>query len=337
MIVMHTIAIILPYYGKFPNYFDLWLNSCKNNPTIDFYIITDLDLKSISSNIIVVNLTLQELRRRFSAFLGFDAALHRPYKLCDYKPIYGYAFPEIIDRYDFWGYCDCDLIFGDIRRFLTEDILERYNYIGGLGHFHIQKSKDKAYWDILRNARSLEGKSMNDVYLDNNNYVFDELPAGVPYEYFKEFPNEFYSLFEPSERLYDSMTNEYPGFIDLYNCYLELGPRYKKTMYYKYRDKCAMWNNRSPYAEMKQYIIYRYIKGKLYRIYSCNGAIQYKEVLYAHFFRRKMTVNLPDPGKVDSYLIIPNRFVADRAIGGGFEFLETCVFHTLRKLQHKQS
>ena len=45
--------------------------------------------------------------------------VNSPYKLCDYKPVYGLIFDEDLQDYDFWGHCDVDLIFGDIRKFIN--------------------------------------------------------------------------------------------------------------------------------------------------------------------------------------------------------------------------
>lgn len=38
---MKSIIIIVPYFGEFPNYFQLFLNSCKYNESINWVIITD--------------------------------------------------------------------------------------------------------------------------------------------------------------------------------------------------------------------------------------------------------------------------------------------------------
>lgn len=38
---MQKIIIILPYFGKFSNYFNLFLKSCEKNHTIDWLVITD--------------------------------------------------------------------------------------------------------------------------------------------------------------------------------------------------------------------------------------------------------------------------------------------------------
>lgn len=63
----NKVCYILPYYGKFPNYFDLWLESVRHNAHIaDFYIITDSDFpfSTIPSNVFLVNISLNEIKER---------------------------------------------------------------------------------------------------------------------------------------------------------------------------------------------------------------------------------------------------------------------------------
>ncbi len=38
---MKTICYIVPYFGKLPKNFPLWLVGCEANPTIDWIIYTD--------------------------------------------------------------------------------------------------------------------------------------------------------------------------------------------------------------------------------------------------------------------------------------------------------
>ena len=38
---MKSICYIVPYFGKLPNNFQLWLNSCSTNNTIDWIIFTN--------------------------------------------------------------------------------------------------------------------------------------------------------------------------------------------------------------------------------------------------------------------------------------------------------
>ena len=47
---MNRIALIMPHFGHFNNYFKFWLRSCCNNPKIDFLIFTD-DSNAIASRI----------------------------------------------------------------------------------------------------------------------------------------------------------------------------------------------------------------------------------------------------------------------------------------------
>ena len=61
--------------------------------------------------------------------VDFEIVLNEPYDLCDFKVAYGEIFQEYLEPYDFWGFCDCDLIYGDIRHFLTEELLEKPWYI----------------------------------------------------------------------------------------------------------------------------------------------------------------------------------------------------------------
>ena len=37
----HSVALILPYYGKLPNYFPLWLRSAVANKNFTFMLFSD--------------------------------------------------------------------------------------------------------------------------------------------------------------------------------------------------------------------------------------------------------------------------------------------------------
>lgn len=37
---MNSVCIIIPYFGKLPNYFQLWLESCKNNDSFTWLVFT---------------------------------------------------------------------------------------------------------------------------------------------------------------------------------------------------------------------------------------------------------------------------------------------------------
>ncbi|MGM9777260.1 MAG: DUF6625 family protein [Prevotella sp.] len=57
---MNKIALVIPYFGKFNNYFHLWMESAKRNETVDFHIYTDQQVENIG-NIKVHQTTLSEI------------------------------------------------------------------------------------------------------------------------------------------------------------------------------------------------------------------------------------------------------------------------------------
>lgn len=116
-ILMQKIIIILPYFGKFSNYFNLFLKSCEKNHTIDWLVITDQPSTAwtIPTNVIWENTDFQKVCSSIKKLYGISP--DSPYDLCRYRVAYNRIFSKFIVGYDFWGYCDCDLIFGDIRRF----------------------------------------------------------------------------------------------------------------------------------------------------------------------------------------------------------------------------
>lgn len=165
------IKIIVCYYGKFPAWIESWLKSCRQNPGIRFMIVTDLHLEHIPDNAEILHETLEELKGRFSRVLGMEACLDTPYKLCDYKPVYGIAFEKELEGFDFWGHCDMDLIFGDIRSFFTDDMLERYDRLGTFGHLILYRN-DKAINTLYKKKGA--AFSWKKVFSSRFSYGFDE-------------------------------------------------------------------------------------------------------------------------------------------------------------------
>ena len=73
--------------------------------------------------------------------------LTNAYKIVDYKPLYGCIFHEYLKDYSHWGYCDSDVIFGDLSKYLTDERLNTYDRIYQHGHLCIYKMciRDRKY------------------------------------------------------------------------------------------------------------------------------------------------------------------------------------------------
>jgi hypothetical protein len=173
--MLKTLGIITCWYGPFPWYFPYFVHSCGYNPTVDFIIITD-NLELIPNkpqNVIVVYRTLDNIIESASEKLGFRVNIDYPYKLCDFKPAYGFIFPEIIEGYDFWGQGDMDIIYGNIREFITDEMLDIYDLISArhdyvTGSFALYKNSKKM------NTLFKRSKDYKLVFSNSEHYCFDE-------------------------------------------------------------------------------------------------------------------------------------------------------------------
>ncbi|GAA0871230.1 hypothetical protein GCM10009117_03760 [Gangjinia marincola] len=139
---MKSIILIIPYFGKWPVWFDAYLTSISYNQTIHWLCPTDCEIPDdYPKNITFLKTDLKELNFHINQTVETKVPL-TPRKFCDLKPAYGDIFGEHIDGYDFWGFCDMDVIWGDIRSYMTDDLLGRYDIISSRkgaisGHFNL--------------------------------------------------------------------------------------------------------------------------------------------------------------------------------------------------------
>lgn len=170
----HKILIISCYYGPFPWFFQYFIDSCKYNTTIDFLVFSDAAWEqALPSNVTIRKQSLEEFRELASEKMGFPVNVGTAYKVCDYKPVYGLIFSEYIEGYDFWGQCDIDVIFGDLRGFLQEEFLRSYDFINPrhdytAGCFMLFKNTEKM------NNLFRKSKDHKKVFQNSTHYCFDE-------------------------------------------------------------------------------------------------------------------------------------------------------------------
>ena len=267
----YTIALIVPYFGSFPNYFHLWLESAKRNSDIDFIIVTDNKklMGGGTGNIKIISSTLLEVQKRANAVFKMQCKMQTPYKLCDYKPAYGLIFADILRGYDFWGYCDIDIVWGDLRKFITDDLLEQYNRLFNLGHLTLYRNDAKT------------------------NKVFMKRLTGVHYTY-KEAFNLEYNI----------------GF-DEKGCLAGLSKNGNYLQYDNNDNIADIWPDTVRFRTFHTYYsdydhVYSYENGKVIGHFFNGGRIVRKEFMYIHLQKRKMMVLNHDD---TNYLIVPNSFI----------------------------
>lgn len=170
----NKIIILICYYGEFPWYFPYFLHSCTFNSTIDFLIFSDIKHTfHLPSNVTILNKSIEEIKTLTNKKLGFKVNIDFPYKLCDFKPAYGLIFEDYTKGYDFWGQSDIDVIYGNIRNFMTDEVLSKYDFISirhdyTTGCFALYKK------NAIINNFFKRSKDYKTVFSNSRHYCFDE-------------------------------------------------------------------------------------------------------------------------------------------------------------------
>ncbi|MGH2325638.1 DUF6625 family protein [Leuconostoc lactis] len=170
------IALIIVYFGNFPEYFPAFLKSAATNQDFDFLIYSDnsYNQELLPNNVKIINSDFEILKSQIQKLFDFKISLSKPYKLTDFKPVYGQIFESEIKDYTHWGYFDLDIILGDLIQFVTLSDLSNFDKIGGRGHLSIFKNNEKnrlAYRRVIgKNAFQFD-EALSNRY----SYHFDEM------------------------------------------------------------------------------------------------------------------------------------------------------------------
>ena len=274
-------ALILPYFGEFNNYFPLFLKSCAANPSYDWIIITDNPFNyECPENVHVISSTLESIRWSARQKLGFDVALKDPYKLCDYKPAYGLLFEKYLEDYEYWGHCDCDLIFGNLEKLLTPLLNKEYDKIFAAGHLTIYRN---SFENNRRFMKTLNGRYLyREAYKTDSIFAFDEDCSGH---------DNVHSIF-----LKDGA--------NVYEEDLSMNSAINSAKYIRdFYDKDKHEFSREEYRRARYY----WNHGNIIRIECENGKLINTEFLYFHFQMRKMRARVSLGA--ETFEILPDRFV----------------------------
>ena len=304
---MKKICLLTVWMGKLPESFWLWLTTAKRNPTVDFYLITDNEGLEEEGNVHFVNMTLENVRERFGKVAGFPVKLKVPYKICDYKPLFGKAFPEIVESYEFWGHCDIDLLFGDIRKFITDEVLKQND-----------KILDSGWFILYRNCETMNNLFKRSMDKDN-----------MAYSYKNAFRSQFACYFD-----------EYMGMSIL-------GWKYCKVFRDQLEEKVAQdfsWQrlNFQSYISGENFV-FHWKDGRLYR-HVCDerGKLLPKskpaEYMLVHIQKRKMeiTFSMEELAEKNEFWIVPNRYQLEKPEGELYNVFQLQEYAKLIRKQDRQ-
>ncbi len=268
---MLKIAIITVYYGSLPKFYRTWLRSAQANPDIDFFIVTDIGIEFLPENVKKIPLSFDELHALAEKKLGRPVVLHAPYKLCDYKPMYGIFFEDYLKDYDYWAHADMDLVFGNIRKFFEKYELEKYERFLHLGHLSFYRNTEKSS-SVFKLDGAICG-SWENVISTERNCLFDEWNGIYGIYHKHNIP-----MFEGE--IFADITSNYHRF--------RISPNMKLS---NYNQQVFYWQN-----------------GGVFRTYIENGELKTEEFIYIHFKKRPFEKEPFDTFRADAFFIGPEGF-----------------------------
>ena len=250
---MKRIVIIFPYFGTLPVQYKMWRVSALKNPTVDFMFFTDTDVEP-AKNILVHKMQFEDFQKIIQQAFDFPIVLNRPYKLCEYKQAYGYTLQDYIKDYDFWGFGDLDLVYGDLRSFFTEDILT-HKFLLGWGHLTLLHNDEETNTYFMTQAAGYQ--NYKEAFTTSKITFFDE-----------------YGYNGCSDKWRDCRPED---------CWLEwpFDNASKPKQSYHFNSLTRGW----------QQVIFEHVDNKLYMLRFHNGKLEKKESLYAHFQHRGFMKN----------------------------------------------
>lgn len=174
------ICMIIPYFGREPEWFNLYLYSCSKQDNVDFYYYTDC-LKPVKQypNTHFIYLSYDKYCQIVSQRLNISFHPAYTYKLADLKPFLAIVHEEIISKYDWWSFGDLDLIFGDIGLLMNVENMSRYDVITShadriAGHFTAIRTKSD-YTDLILSCKNWKLLMQKEETLGVDEHYFSEL------------------------------------------------------------------------------------------------------------------------------------------------------------------
>jgi hypothetical protein len=168
------ICLLIPYFGKWPKYLNLFLYTVAKQDNLKVMLFTDLEYQEeLPNNVEKVYMTLDDFNQLASASLDdLTISITNPYKLCDLKPAYGLIFQDYIRDYSHWAFGDLDLIYGRVFDLLPAnwkdyDVLSfREEWISG----SFSVFKNSSYINNLFRR----SKSYKECFISPDHQAFDE-------------------------------------------------------------------------------------------------------------------------------------------------------------------
>lgn len=265
----NKIAFVICWFGKLPTYFQLWAKTCAYNREFDFLILTDDSMPSnLPKNVRYVPFENQTFRERVEQRIIKNSSLKHAYRLCDFRPLYGIILSEELKGYDYWGYCDVDLIWGQISHLLSVSEIYNYDAVFNAGHFTLYKNTADMNCMFTKEGALFNYKT---VVKHDAIFAFDEI-TGIQKIAKAQNVNARYGI----------------PYVDADSKYMQLRSRLDNV---NPDHQAFYWED-----------------GSLFRTKVENKEVYYQEFAYIHLQKRKLNKPMNSVLNSDSFWILPDGF-----------------------------
>ncbi|WP_417791588.1 DUF6625 family protein [Stutzerimonas xanthomarina] len=125
-----SIVLLIPYFGRWPFWMPFFLETVRHNPDINWLFFSNCGIpENLPPNVCIRECSFDSYCELVSTRLGITFRPGSAYKLCDIKPALGHIHAADIVNFDFWGFSDIDLVYGDLRGYFTPERLARFDLL----------------------------------------------------------------------------------------------------------------------------------------------------------------------------------------------------------------
>ncbi len=182
----------MPFLGRLPDWIELYFVTCAWQTSVDWIVLGNDDFErwvGRFSNLHFLPLSVEQFVERAENVLGYRVrdSFHEK-KVCDYRPIYGQIFSDLIAAYDYWGHVDHDLFVGNIGEVLLpycdgRDVISTHHVrIAGPLSLYRNDYRVNQLWMKIANYREMLCDTERQYFCEEEHFarvVHDATAAGV--------------------------------------------------------------------------------------------------------------------------------------------------------------
>ncbi|WP_163835519.1 DUF6625 family protein [Spartinivicinus ruber] len=182
-----SVCIIIAYFGYWPAWINYFLCSCGYNSSFNWLIYTDCaQLDNVPANVKIKQISFNDYIALVSDKLALKFLAVSYYKLCDIKPMLGYIHQDEVEDYDYWGFGDIDVIYGDLSKYY-QPLLSKYQCVS------THSTRISGHLCLLKNNQQMQEvfkkiPDWQDIVADPEHRAFDERHFSRLFIRYKNFP-----------------------------------------------------------------------------------------------------------------------------------------------------